>query len=63
MPRNLGIYTPLRQHSQRGENNVQLEDIHMIYMEKENGKTYKGKPVGSWVGVSGGWAYVPTKDQ
>ncbi len=46
IPRNLGIFTPLRQHSQCGENNVQLEDIHMIYMEKEKGKTCEGKPRG-----------------
>jgi hypothetical protein len=38
------------------EKNVQLEDIHVIYMEKEKGKTCKGKPVGSWVGESGQWA-------
>jgi hypothetical protein len=56
IPGNLGIYTPLRQHSQCGENNVQLEDIQMIYMEKEKGNTCKGKLVGSWVGVSKGWA-------
>jgi hypothetical protein len=36
--------------------NVQLEDIHMIHMEKENGKTCEGKPMGSWVGESRGWA-------
>jgi hypothetical protein len=34
IPDNLGIYTPLRQHAQCGENNVQLKDIHMINMEK-----------------------------
>ncbi len=36
-------------------NNVQLEDIHMINMEKEKGKTWEGKRLGSWVGESGGW--------
>jgi hypothetical protein len=30
-----GIYTPLRQHSQCGQNNVQLAEIHMIYMERD----------------------------
>ncbi len=30
-------------------------------MEKEKGKTCKGKHVGSWVGVSGKWAQVPTE--
>jgi hypothetical protein len=34
IPMNLGIYTPLQQHSQCGENNVQLADI-MIYMERD----------------------------
>jgi hypothetical protein len=48
------MYTPLQQHSKCGENNVQLEDIHMIYMEKEKGKTCKGKPMGSWVEECGG---------
>jgi hypothetical protein len=40
---------------QCGGNNVQLEDKHMIYMEKEKGKICKEKPVGSWVGESRGW--------
>jgi hypothetical protein len=46
----------LWQHSQYGENNVQLEDIHMMYMEKEKGKPCEGKPMGSWVGESKKWA-------
>jgi hypothetical protein len=38
------------------EKNVQLENIHIIYMEKEKENTCKGNPMGLWVGESGGWA-------
>jgi hypothetical protein len=46
IPRNLGIYTPLRQHSQCGENNIQLDDIRMIYMEKRKRENLRGKTCG-----------------
>jgi hypothetical protein len=44
--RNLGIYTPLRQHAQCGENNVQLKGIHMIEMEKRKRENPQGKTHG-----------------
>ncbi len=46
IPGILGIYTHLRQHSHCGKNNVQLEDIHKIYIEKRKRENLQGKSHG-----------------
>ncbi len=48
---NLGIYTPLRQHTPCEENNVQLKKITYDIWKKEKRKTCEGKPVDPWVGM------------
>jgi hypothetical protein len=44
VPGNLGIYTPLQQHSQCGKNNAQSKKN----WQKEKGITRKEKPVDQW---------------
>ncbi len=46
IPGNLGIYTPLQQHAQCGENNAHLEDILMIYTVKRKRENMHGKTRG-----------------
>jgi hypothetical protein len=56
IPGSLGIYTPLWQHAQWWENNVQLKDIHMIYMEKIKRENLQGKTHGLMNRSEQGWA-------